>query len=146
MAIFSPKPTRSRRKPGVTERARTLRQADNEAEAAMWNVLKAKRLGGHKFVRQFPIGPYYADFVCRSKRLVVEIDGSQHVDSTYDRSRDKYMSDSGYSVLRFWSVDVLKKSSAVGDTIIIALEGRLTSDIAASDLRFTRAMAKEIES
>ena len=112
----------------------------------MWNVLKAKRLGGYKFVRQFPLGPYYADFVCRSKRLVVEIDGSQHVDSAYDRSRDKYMSDSGYSVLRFWSVDVLKKSSAVGDTIIIALEGRFTSDIAASDLRFTPAIAKEIES
>ena len=112
----------------------------------MWNVLNAKQLGGHKFVRQFPIGPYYGDFVCRSKRLVVEIDGSQHVDSTYDRSRDRYMNDSGYSVLRFWSADVLEKSSGVGDTIISALEGRLTSDIVVSDLRFALAKAKEIES
>ncbi len=108
----------------------------------MWNVLKAKQLGGHKFVRQFPIGPYYADFACRSKRLVVEIDGSQHVDSIYDRSRDKYMSDSGYSVLRFWSADVLMKSSTVEDTIISALEGSFTSDIVASDLRFAMARAK----
>ncbi len=70
--------SRSRRKTG-TIRARTLRQADNDAEAMMWSALKAKRLGGHKFVRQFPIGPYFADFLCRKHRLVVEIDGSQHV-------------------------------------------------------------------
>jgi very-short-patch-repair endonuclease len=119
-----------------------LRQADNDAEAAMWSELKAKRLGGHKFVRQFPIGPYFADFLCRQRRLVVEVDGSQHVDSKRDRVRDEYMRNAGYSVLRFWSADVLWRRSAVADTILAAFDGRLTENVAASDLRFVFSAGK----
>ena len=109
------------------------------AEACLWNELKARKLGGHKFVRQMPIGPYYADFACRVSRLVVEIDGSQHADSEYDRRRDEFMRDAGYSVLRMWNVDVLKEIDAVCAAVLAALEGRLNEDTVASDMRFVFA-------
>ncbi len=134
--------SRSRRKSGTTARARNLRQADNDAEAVMWDALKAKRLGDYKFVRQFPIGPYFADFLCRKHRLVVEIDGSQHVENTYDRVRDENMCSAGFSVIRFWSGDVLRQRNVVCETILAALDGRLSEDIVASDLRYVFAAGK----
>ena len=111
----------------------------------MWNELKAKRLNGHKFVRQFPIGPYFADFLCSQKRLVVEVDGSQHVDSIRDRVRDEYMRDAGYAVIRFWSADVLRQRIVIGDTILAALDGQLTEDIVSSDLRYVFAAGKGVK-
>ena len=108
----------------------------------MWDALKAKRLGGYKFVRQFPIGRYFADFLCRKHRLVVEIDGSQHVDNTYDRTRDEYLRDAGFSVIRFWSGDALRQRNAVCETILAALDGRLSENIVASDLRYVFATGK----
>ncbi|PDT05485.1 DUF559 domain-containing protein, partial [Rhizobium sp. M1] len=56
-------------KPKTTARARSLRQSDNDAEGKLWNELRDRRLNGHKFVRQLPIGPYFADFACRELRL-----------------------------------------------------------------------------
>jgi len=82
-----------------------------------------------------PIGPYFADFACREERLVIELDGSQHAENEYDRRRDAYMVDQGWSVMRFWNVDALKEQDAVVDTIIAALEYRLEETLA-SDLRF----------
>ncbi len=115
------------------------------AEATRCKELKAKKLGGHKFVRQMPMGPYFADFACRSSRLIVEIDGSQHADSKYDRRRDEFMRTAGYSVLRMWNVDVLKDIEAVCATILAALEGRLSEDTFASDMRFVFAAGGEGE-
>ena len=138
-------PSRSRRKQGATALARVLRQADNTPEAAMWAALKAKQLGGHKFVRQFPVGPYFADFLCRNKKLVVEIDGSQHVDNARDRQRDEFMRRAGYAVIRFWSADVLKQRDTVCETILAALDGCLSEDVVASDLRFVFAAKKTAE-
>ncbi|TPK52740.1 MULTISPECIES: endonuclease domain-containing protein [unclassified Mesorhizobium] len=128
--------TRSRRKSVTTQRARKLRQGNNQAEALLWLELKARRLGRYKFTRQFSIGPYYADFCCREKWLVVEIDDSQHADSPYDRRRDDFMRAQGYSILRLSSHDVLKHRTPVCETVLAALDGRLTENIAASDLRF----------
>jgi very-short-patch-repair endonuclease len=128
--------TRSRRKAGTTQRAKKLRQGDNQAEALLWLELKARKLGGYKFTRQFSIGPYYADFACRENWLVVEIDGHQHAGSSYDRRRDDFMRAQGYSILRVWNHDVLKHRSSVCETILTALDGRLAESIAASDLRF----------
>jgi len=148
MISSPPKPeyvSRSRRKLGTTIRARALRQADNDAEAVIWSALKAKRLGGHKFVRQFPIGPYFADFLCRKHRLVVEIDGSQHVDNAYDRARDEYMRDAGFSVIRFWSADALRQQNVVCETILAALDGRLSEDVVASDLRYVYGAGKSVK-
>ncbi|RUW16895.1 DUF559 domain-containing protein [Mesorhizobium sp. M1E.F.Ca.ET.041.01.1.1] len=128
--------TRSRRKPGTTLRARKLRQAGNQAEALLWLELKSRKLGGYRFTRQFSIGPYFADFACREKWLVVEVDGHQHADSSYDRRRDDFMRAQGYSILRLWSHDVLKHRASVCETVLAALDGRLAEDIAVSDLRF----------
>jgi very-short-patch-repair endonuclease len=102
----------------------------------LWLELKRRKLGGHKFTRQLPIGPYVADFACREKWLVVEIDGSQHADNAYDCKRDEFMRSQGYSILRFWSHDVLKHRISVSETILAALDGRLMEDVAATDLRF----------
>jgi very-short-patch-repair endonuclease len=128
--------TRSRRKPGTTRRARNLRQSGNQAEALLWLELKARKLGGYRFTRQFSIGPFFADFACRENWLVVEIDGHQHADSSYDRRRDEFMRAQGYSILRIWNHDVLKLRTSVCETILAALDGRLAENIAARDLRF----------
>ena len=116
-----------------------MRKGDNRAEALLWLELKRRKLGGIEFTRQFPIGPYFADFCCREEWLVVEVDGSQHADSTYDRRRDDIMGRLGYSTLRFWNHDVLKQRTAVCDTILAALDGRLSENVAAGDLRFAFA-------
>lgn len=134
--------TPSRRSANNIARARELRHGDNVAEAALWNELKAKKLGGHKFSRQVPLGPYYADFVCRQAKLVIELDGSQHVDSSYDKRRDEFMRANGYSVLRFWSGDALKNIGAVCETILAVLDGRLVGDITSADLKFVFARAE----
>jgi very-short-patch-repair endonuclease len=112
------------------------------AEAILWNELKAKKLAGHKFVRQMPIGSYFADFACRSGKLIVEVDGSQHANSDYDRRRDEFMRGEGYSVMRLWSGDVLKDLAGVCDTILAALDGRLAEDVVALDVRFVFCRTK----
>lgn len=121
-----------------TSRARQLRKVDNDAEAALWTELRGRRLNGCKFVRQLPIGPYFVDFANRENRLVIELDGSQHVDSEYDRHRDKFLIEEGWSVLRFWNIEALIERNAVVDTILAALERRL-EPVEAPDLRFTAA-------
>ena len=131
-----------KRDPDVNRRARALRDADNMAEALLWNELKDRKLGGYKFVRQSPIVPYFADFLCRKRRLVVELDGSQHADSEYDRRRDEFMCRHGYSILRFWSADVVKNAASVCATILAALDGRLDETVAV-DLRYIAAKAKD---
>ena len=133
------KPTRSRRKSGTTERARALRWVANSAEGQLWQELKSRQLGGYHFTRQHPIGRYFADFCCRKKKLVVEIDGSQHADSVYDCRRDAFMRAQGYSILRFWSHDVLKHRTSVCETILAVLDGQLSESAVASDLRFVPA-------
>ena len=71
---------RSRQKASV--RARTLRQASTDAERALWDRLRDRRLAGHKFRRQHPVGPYFADFACVQAGLVIELDGGQHFHPT----------------------------------------------------------------
>jgi very-short-patch-repair endonuclease len=106
-------------------RAQTLRAASTEAEKKLWRRLRDRRLGDTKFVRQASIGPYYADFVCRACKLVVELDGSQRADSAYDDKRDAILIALGYRVLRFWNADVLGSIDDVCETIVAAIEGRL---------------------
>jgi very-short-patch-repair endonuclease len=109
----------------VSARAQTLRAASTEAETKLWHRLRDRRLGGAKFVRQAPVGPYYADFVCRACKLVVELDGSQHADSVYDDKRDAMLIALGYRVLRFWNAEALGSIDDVCETIVAAVAGRL---------------------
>jgi len=115
---------RSRNIP-IVARAQTLRAAPTEPEKKLWRRLRDRRLGGAKFVRQASVGPYYADFVCRACKLIVEVDGSQHAGSAYDDKRDATLIGLGYRILRFWNADVLGSIDDVCETIIAAVEGRL---------------------
>ena len=88
------------------------------AENRMWYFLRNKRLNGYKFVREFVIGPYIADFVCREKKLVVEADGGQHMEAEkYDLKRTQFLEKNGYKVFRVWNTDVFKNISNVLETI-----------------------------
>ncbi|MCO5145227.1 MAG: DUF559 domain-containing protein [Aquamicrobium sp.] len=127
-----------RRDEETSRRARSLRKGDNPAEALLWNELKGRKLGGYKFVRQFPIGPYFADFLCRERKLVSELDGSQHAGSLYDENRNAFMRAQGYSVLRFWNEAVFRQRDEVCATILAALDGRLPEDVSTHDLRYLR--------
>lgn len=109
----------------TTERARELRQRANPAEQALWAVLKARRLGSYKFTRQYPVGPYFADFACREKFFIIEVDGSQHQNNAHDRKRDEFLLREGYSVFRVPSGTVLADRAVVCDSILAALEGRM---------------------
>ena len=106
-------------------RSQSLRAAMTEAETKLWGALRNRRLAGAKFVRQAPVGPYFADFLCRTAMLVVEADGSQHAESAYDEERDAYLVAQGYAVLRVWNGDVLRSIGDVCETILAAVEGRL---------------------
>ena len=90
-----------------TRRARALRRRSTRAEWVLWLALRDRRLGGLKFTRQQPIGPYCVDFICREQRLVIEVDGGQHADSASDQRRDAHLNSLGYRVIRVWNNEVL---------------------------------------
>jgi very-short-patch-repair endonuclease len=117
---------RERARPGYDEetlkRAKALRREMTQTERELWSCLRAGRLSGHKFRRQQPIGPYIADFVCQEARLVVELDGSQHIDSEHDRRRDAFLGSAGYRVLRFWNSDLAENRQGVLEEILAAVE------------------------
>ena len=128
---------------GKTERARELRQVENESEERLWWELRGRRLNGYKFVRQLPIGPYFADCACREANLVVEVDASQHASSKRDVVRDETMNGNGWSVLRFWHTDVLAERESVLETIVAALDGSLANKMIGPDIKFMPARALE---
>jgi len=102
----------------LTEFARKLREDSTDAERLFWSRVRAHRLYGFKFKRQQPVGPYIVDFVCAERSLIVELDGGQHADSDTDRTRDDWLANQGYRVLRFWNNDVLTNMDGVIETIM----------------------------
>jgi very-short-patch-repair endonuclease len=103
--------------------SRKLRVNQTDAERKLWSKLRARQLGGHKLVRQEPLGRYICDFVCREKNVVIEVDGGQHFESSRDEVRDQMLKDLGYRVLRFWNNDVLSNTDGVLLTIESELRG-----------------------
>ncbi|MFH1140789.1 MAG: endonuclease domain-containing protein [Chloroflexota bacterium] len=103
-------------------RARHLRANLTDAERKLWSHLRLRQIEGHKFRRQRPIGPYIVDFVCLERRLVIEVDGSQHMQrASLDARRDAWLASVGFKVLRFWDNQVLNEMAAVTETIAEAL-------------------------
>jgi very-short-patch-repair endonuclease len=100
----------------MSQRARELRKGMTDAERKLWSALRQGN-SGFKFRRQEPIGPYVADFVCFEKKLVVEVDGGQHMDSPQDRVRDGWLQSRGFTVLRFWNREVLRNRRGVTERI-----------------------------
>ena len=102
----------------MRQRAQRLRAEPTDAERALWVRLRRRQVLGHKFRRQQPVGPYIVDFVCLEKRLVVEVDGSQHIEQrSYDEARTVWLESQGYRVLRFWNNEVLKETDVVVEVI-----------------------------
>ncbi len=107
-----------------TALARKLRNNTNEIEDLLWARLRRRQLDGLKFSRQMPIAGFVPDFVCRSARLAIELDGSQHADTeTYDAERTQAIEAQGYRVIRFWNSDVLTNMDGVLETILNAATG-----------------------
>jgi very-short-patch-repair endonuclease len=102
--------------------AKRLRSRMTDAERRLWYWLRAHRFGDHKFKRQVPVGPYIVDFICFDRALIVEVDGGQHVGSETDRQRDAWLQSQGFSVIRFWNDDVLKRTDVVLSEIADALK------------------------
>ena len=105
-------------------RARDLRKEDTQAERILWEALRARRLNGFKFVRQMPIGPYFADFACREQKLIVEVDGSTHGaddEVAHDMRREAFLLEHGWRVHRCWNEDVFKNLTGVCDSILMLL-------------------------
>ena len=106
----------------LLRRARRLRMEPTEAERAVWARLRKRQLLGHKLRRQRPIGRYIVDFVCLERLLVVELDGSQHLEQqSYDETRRRWLEGQGYRVLRFWNNEALAQTDSVIETIAEAL-------------------------
>jgi adenine-specific DNA-methyltransferase len=99
--------------------ARALRRNMTDAERVLWRFLRDRQLNGYKFRRQHPIGPYIVDFVCLDKKLIVEVDGSQHaVRIDEDAKRSTYFEGRGFKILRFWNNEVLKERESVLSAIV----------------------------
>ena len=104
-----------------TARARELRLAATPAERLLWRYLSASQLGA-KFSRQMPVGPFFADFLCRSHKLIVELDGHSHdIAPQRDVFRDRYLNEAGYQVLHFPNAEVLGNVEGVITAIKLAL-------------------------
>ena len=104
------------------ERARLLRRALTPAELTLWTHIRDRRLGGFKFARQEPINRYYVDFVCRKRRLIIELDGGQHAESLEDRHRDRALRALGYRVIRIWNSDVIENLDGVLQNLLSELD------------------------
>lgn len=102
-----------------TAEARALRNNPTPHETLLWRYLQDKRLAGLKFSRQMPIAGYKVDFVCRSHKLVVELNGSQHASAAdYDAARTRKLERAGYRVIRFWNNDLTGNMAGVLETIV----------------------------
>lgn len=107
--------------PWRTNRSRALRSRQTAAELKLWSALRNRQLGGHKFCRQPPIGPVYADFACRELKVIVEIDGATHAtadERTADAARKTALAHDGWRVFRVTNHDVLTNLPGVLDGLL----------------------------
>ncbi|WP_421859305.1 endonuclease domain-containing protein [Oricola sp.] len=114
-----------------------MRKDPTDAENFLWNELRNRQLNGYRFNRQVRIGSYIADFACRSRKLIVELDGSHHSENASDEWRTAYLNAQGCFVLRFWNDEVSFERRAVLDTILAVLDGEIHSP--SPGLRFAPA-------
>ena len=106
---------RGRRLSELRRRAREMRSQSTNAEHRLWQIVRAQRFAGYKFRRQVPIDFYIADFVCFAERLIIELDGGQHAESTSDTKRDAYLR------AQVWNNDLFTNEEGVAELIFSAL-------------------------
>ncbi len=106
----------------------SLRNRSTSAEAALWEMLKSKKLYGRKFRRQYSIGSYIVDFCCPSEKLIIELDGDSH--GAYhkieeDKNRDKHLRTLGFTVLRFENRFVFQETEYIRGEIRKAFNNKI---------------------
>ena len=107
----------------MTSKARALRNMATVEERLLWSLLRHVR---PRFTRQLPIGGYIVDFACRTAKVVVKLDGSQHIDAVnYDTQRTIFLEGLGWLVLRFWNSDVRDNAEGVAASIASSIGARL---------------------
>jgi very-short-patch-repair endonuclease len=112
-----------RTSPKIFQRARESRHEPTTAEAKLWAYLRAHRFAEVHFRRQHAIGPYSVDFAAPRCKLIIEVDGSQHLDQEeYDAERTAFLEAKGYHVVRFWNGDVMNKTEEVMGIMLEELE------------------------
>jgi very-short-patch-repair endonuclease len=110
-----------REQPWSTNRSRALRANETSAEDRVWQAIRNRQLGGFKFVRQLPIGPYFADFACREKKVIIEIDGVTHgteAEMAKDAARTMILSEMGFRVFRACNSDIYENLMGVLDALL----------------------------
>lgn len=102
-----------------------MRRQMTDAEWALWEALRDRRLGGFKFRRQVPLCGYILDFVCFEARLIVEVDGAQHAENEKDQRRDAVLAGEGFATLRFWNDDVMRNADFVCLSVLAELRAKV---------------------
>jgi very-short-patch-repair endonuclease len=118
--------------PRLKHLGQQLRKNLTDSENRLWSKIRGRKILDVQFYRQKPIGDYIVDFYAPKVKLVVEVDGSQHLDAesaAKDRLRDEFMGRLGLKVLRFNSMEVLKETESVLETIYRAMNERLSGEI-----------------
>ena len=103
------------------DRARRLRRAATEEERVLGTDLRKRRLGGLRFRRQHPIGPYIVDFICLERRFIIEVDGIQHAEvsnEVRDAARTRWLETEGYRVFRAWNYEIRENLDGVVESIM----------------------------
>ena len=109
--------------PKIFGHAKQLHRNMSPAEAKLWAHLRAHRTADVHFRNQHAIGSYVVDFCAPRRKLIIELDGSQHLEQgEYDEERTKYLKSKGYKVLRFWNNQVMNDIDGVLRAIVLELE------------------------
>ena len=115
-------PRKPRSNPKTKHKAIVLRKESTPAERKLWSRIRNDQLGV-TFRRQHAVGNYIPDFCSPKAKLIIELDGSQHLEQEkYDQERTKYLESLGYKVIRFWNNDVTNKIEEVILAITYAME------------------------
>jgi very-short-patch-repair endonuclease len=112
--------------------ARHLRNNSTDAERRLWLLLRSQQLTGFKFRRQAAIENYIVDFVCFSKKLIIELDGGQHNETSlkeYDEARTQWLESRGFRILRFWNHDVCQNEDGIVEVIWRALSEPMPTQV-----------------
>lgn len=99
-------------------RAKALRKNPTSAERKLWTLIRKRQLNGYKFRRQTPLCNFIVDFVCFDAKLIIELDGRDHLNKRRsDLYRTEYLESMGFTILRFWNYEVFTQTNAVIETI-----------------------------
>ena len=121
-------PRKKRSNPKTMNLAGKFRKDPTPAERKLWSRICDEQLGV-KFRRQHAVGNFIPDFVCIEKKLILELDGSHHLEQKeYDEERTKFLEAEGYRVIRFWNNNVMKNMDGVILSIIQAIEDETKKD------------------